>query len=69
MQWKEEGAGDLLFGGLPAFFNGLEPRIGSPDPKVFKDMQTDHCGKPDAQVTERRRLLAPPRALPPVAPA
>ena len=49
-QWKEEGAGDLLFGGLPAFFSGLEPRIGSPDPKVFKDMCADHCQKPDSQV-------------------
>ena len=31
---ETEGAGSLLYGGLPAFFNGLEPRIGSPDPKV-----------------------------------
>ena len=50
MQWKDEGAGDLLFGGLPSFFQGLEPRIGSPDPKVFKDMVADHCARNDAQV-------------------
>jgi len=49
-QWQTEGAGQLLFGGLSAFFAGLEPRIGSPDPKVFKDMCADHCGRPDAQV-------------------
>ena len=49
-QWATEGAGDLLFGGLPTFFGGLEPRIGSPDPKVFADMMNDHCNKPDSQV-------------------
>jgi hypothetical protein len=49
-QWASEGAGDLLFGGLPSFFSGLEPRIGSPDPKVLKDMMADHCSKPDSQV-------------------
>jgi hypothetical protein len=48
--WKEEGAGDLLYGGLPAFFQGLEPRIGSPDPKVYKDMVADHCARADAVV-------------------
>ena len=49
-QWAEEGAGDLLYGGLPSFFSGLEARIGSPDPKVFKDMEQDHCGKPDSHI-------------------
>ena len=49
-QWKGEGAGGLLYGGLPAFFNGLESRIGSPDPKVFKDMMGDHCSRTDSQV-------------------
>ena len=49
-QWKEEGAGGLLFGGLPSFFQGLEPRIGSPDPKVYKDMIADHCSRDDAKV-------------------
>ena len=49
-QWGGEGAGDLLFGGLPSFFGGLEPRIGSPDPKVMKDMIADHCSKPDSQI-------------------
>ena len=37
-------------GGLPAFFNGLEPRIGSPDPKVLKDMAADHQERADANV-------------------
>ena len=49
-QWKEEGAGDLLYGGLPSFFQGLEPRIGSPDPKVFEFMERDHCSMDDSQV-------------------
>lgn len=49
-QWKAEKAGLLLFGGLPSFFNGLEARIGSPDPKVLKDMMAEHCSKPDSQV-------------------
>jgi len=49
-QWKDEGAGGLLFGGLPQFFQGLEPRIGSPDPNVLKEMARDHCGQADAQV-------------------
>ena len=49
-QWFGQGAGRLLYGGLPSFFNGLEPRIGSPDPKVFEDMVNDHCNKPDSQV-------------------
>ena len=49
-QWHAEGAGSLLYGDLPAFFQGLEPRIGSPDPKVLKDMAADHCSRPDAQV-------------------
>ena len=49
-QWATEGAGDLLYGGLSSFFSGLEPRIGSPDPKVFKDMMGDHCSRSDAQV-------------------
>ena len=29
-QWFAQGAGQLLYGGLPSFFQGLEPRIGSP---------------------------------------
>ena len=49
-KWNGEGAGDLLFGGLPAFFNGLEPRIGSPDPKVLKDMAADHQQRADSHV-------------------
>ena len=49
-QWATEGAGDLLYGDLPDFFSGLEMRIGSPDPKVLKDMMADHCSRPDAQV-------------------
>ena len=49
-QWQGEGAGDLLFGGLPAFFSGLEPRIGSPDPKVLIDMAADHQQKADSFV-------------------
>jgi hypothetical protein len=48
--WKTEGAGDLLYGGLPAFFQGLEARIGSPDPKILKEMMADHCSRPDSQV-------------------
>jgi Leucine-rich repeat (LRR) protein len=48
-KWKAERAGGLLFGGLPQFFQGLEPRIGSPDPKVFKEMMADHCSRPDSQ--------------------
>ena len=56
--WAAEGAGDLLFGGLPDFFSGLESRIGSPDPKVFTDMMADHCSKADAQVLDPPRLRA-----------
>ena len=48
--WKKDNAGDLLYGTLPEFFAGLEVKIGSPDPKVFKDMMLDHCQKADSQV-------------------
>ena len=48
--WQNDGAGDLLFGGLPDFFSGLETRIGSPDPKVYKEMMLEHCQRADSQV-------------------
>lgn len=48
--WKADGADNLLYGGMPDFFAGLEVRIGSPDPKVLKDMTADHCSRSDSQV-------------------
>ena len=49
-QWKAEDAGELLYGGLPAFFSGLELRIGSPNPNILRDMQADHCDRADSRI-------------------
>ena len=62
--WAAEGAGDLLFGGLPDFFSGLEVRIGSPDPRVLKDMMADHCSRADAQVRGSAALAHTTRRAP-----
>lgn len=66
-----EGAGDLLFGDLDSFFRGLEPRIGSPHPHVFQEMQNEHTVRGDSRqqvsASDTSRLRRP-TSHPPTSP-
>ena len=49
-QSKFAGQVEMSFGGLDAFYGGLEAQIGPPQPKVFEGMEAEHLRGPDAEV-------------------
>lgn len=46
---KFAGRIELNYGGLDAFFGGLEGQVGAPRPQVLNGMETDHLKQPDSQ--------------------
>lgn len=48
MQNKFAGAIELSYGGLDTFFGGLEAQVGSPNPKVWQGLLSEHTAGPDA---------------------
>lgn len=49
-QCKFAGQIEMAFGGLDAFYGGLEAQIGPPQPKVLEGMESEHLRGPDAEV-------------------